>query len=500
MSHARALKSVHRLGGESMELTRHQLYIGGKWVEPSTGQHAADLDPATNRPIAEVAVGGAEDAKAAVEAARAAFENPEWRGMDPSKRGRLLYQLGQALRDAFEEVARLESLDVGKPIREAKGDAAFVYKTFEYWAGMADKIQGETIPVPGARLNYTLREPVGVTVHIAPWNYPLTLAVRGIAPALAAGNTVVLKPAAITPLTALKLAELGEKAGLPPGVLNVVTGPGSTVGKALATHPDVSSITFTGSLETGRQIMQMAAKHVTPVTLELGGKNPNIVFPDADLDRALKSVLFAAYQNAGQMCWSGSRLLVHESIHADFVKKVAERAAKMRLGPGLKEDTQMGPVVSREQEKSVLSYVDVGAGEGAKLLVGGKKVTDGELAAGNFLAPAVFDGVTPDMRIAREEIFGPVLSAMSFKTVDDLIDAANAVEYGLAAGVWTKDLETAHTIAARLLSGMVSINEFPLTFPQTPFAGRKRSGLGHEQGLDAVRFYTRIKNVNVNLD
>ena len=483
-----------------MELTRHRLYIGGKWVEPSTGQYVQDLDPATNQPIAEVASGGVEDAKAAVEAARSAFRNPEWRGMDPSKRGRLLYQLGQAVRDAFEEIARLESLDVGKPIREAKGDAAFVYKTLEYWAGMADKVQGETIPVPGARLNYTLREPVGVTVHIAPWNYPLTLAVRGIAPALAAGNTVVAKPAAITPLTLLKLAELAGKAGFPPGVVNVVTGPGSTVGRTLAEHPDVDSITFTGSLETGRQIMQMASKHVTPVTLELGGKNPNIVFSDADLDRALKSVLFAAFQNAGQMCWAGSRLLVHESVHADFVRKVAERAAKMRLGPGIKEDSQMGPVVSKEQERSVLSYVEVGTGEGAKLLAGGKKVTDGELAAGNFVTPAVFDGVAPDMRIAREEIFGPVLAAMSFRTTDDLIDAANSVEYGLAAGVWTKDLKTAHSVAAKLDSGMVSINEFPLTFPQTPFVGWKHSGLGHEQGLDAVRFYTRLKNVSLNLE
>src|SRR3989454_11250518 len=256
-----------------MEIAKHQLYIGGQWVEPSTGEHAPDLDPATNRPIAEIAVGGVEDGKAGVEAARAAFENPEWRGIDPSKRGRLLYHLGQAVRDAFEEVGRLESLAVGKPIREAKGDAAFVYKTLEYWAGMADKIQGETIPVPGARLDYTLLEPVGVTVHIAPWNYPLTLAVRGIAPALAAGNTVVLKPAAIPPMTALNVAELAEKAGFPPGVVNVVTGPGSTVGKTLAEHADVGSITFTGSLETGRQILQMAAKHVTPVTLELGGKN-----------------------------------------------------------------------------------------------------------------------------------------------------------------------------------------------------------------------------------
>ena len=483
-----------------MELTRHRLFIGGKWVEPSTGEYVQDLDPATNQPIAEIASAGADDARAAVEAAKAAFDHPDWRGMDPSKRGRLLYQLGQGLRDAFEEVARLESLDVGKPIREAKGDAAFVYKTLEYWAGMADKIQGETIPVPGARLNYTLREPVGVTLHIAPWNYPLTLAVRGIAPALAAGNTVVLKPAQLTPLTALKFAELAERAGFPAGVVNVVTGPGSSIGRTLAEHADVDSITFTGSLETGRQILQMAAKHVTPVTLELGGKNPNIVFADADLDRAVKSVLFGAFQNAGQMCWAGSRLLVHESIHPDFVRKVADRAAKMKLGPGLKEDSQMGPVVSRDQERSVLSYVAVGKDEGAKLLVGGSKAEAPDLAAGNFVTPAIFDDVAPNMRIAREEIFGPVLTAGSFRTIDDLIDAANAVEFGLAAGVWTRDLKSAHTVATRLESGMVSINEFPVTFPQTPFVGWKHSGLGHEQGLDAARFYSRIKNVTVNLD
>jgi acyl-CoA reductase-like NAD-dependent aldehyde dehydrogenase len=483
-----------------MELTRHRLFLGGKWVEPSTGEYVHDLDPATNQPIAEVASAGVEDAKAAVEAARAAFDHPDWRGMDPSKRGRLLYQLGQGVRDAFEEVARLESLDVGKPIREAKGDAAFVYKTLEYWAGMADKVQGETIPVPGNRLNYTVRQPVGVTLHIAPWNYPLTLAVRGIAPALAAGNTVVLKPAQLTPLTALKFAELAEKAGIPPGVVNVVTGPGSVLGRALAEHADVDSITFTGSLDTGRQILQMAAKHVTPVTLELGGKNPNIVFADADLDRAVKSVLFGAFQNAGQMCWAGSRLLVHESVHADFVRKVADRAARMKLGPGLKEDSQMGPVVSREQEKSVLTYVNVGVEEGAKLLVGGRKAEEPDLAAGNFITPAVFDGVSADMRISREEIFGPVLTASSFRTVDDLIDAANAVEFGLAAGVWTKDLKTAHAVASRLEAGMVEINEFPVTFPQTPFVGWKHSGLGHEQGLDATRFYTRVKNVTVNLE
>src|SRR3990170_3161380 len=416
--HAKAsrLKSFRGLL-RPMELARHKLFIGGRWVEPSTGEYVHDVDPATNQPIAEVAAAGPEDSRAAVEAARAAFEGAEWRDMDSSKRGRLLFQLGQSVRDAFEDLATLESLDVGKPIREAKGDVAFAYKTLEYWAGFADKIQGETIPVPGNRLNYTVRVPVGVTLHIAPWNYPLTLAVRGIAPALAAGNTVVAKPAQLTPLTLLRFAELAEKAGLPPGVLNVVTGPGSTVGKALAGHPDVDSITFTGSLDTGRQIMEMAARHVTPVTLELGGKNPNIVFA-----------------------------------------------------------------------------------EGANLVVGGARAQEGELAAGNFVTPALFDGVAPDMRIAREEIFGPVLTATPFRTRDDLIEIANAVEFGLTAGIWTKDLKTAHAVAARIEAGMVSINEFPITFPQTPFVGWKASGLGHEQGLEATRFYTRVKNVNVNLD
>ena len=483
-----------------MELPRHKLYVGGKWVEPTTGAYAPDLDPATNRPIAEVAIAGPEDARAAVEAARAAFELPEWRGMDPSKRGRLLYQIGQHLRDQFEEFARIESLDVGKPLREAKGDIAFVYKTFEYWAGMADKIQGETIPVPGNRLNYTLREPVGVTLHIAPWNYPLTLACRGVAPALAAGNTVLLKPAQVTPLSAFKLAEVAEKVGLPPGVLNVVTGPGSTVGQALASHPDVDAITFTGSLDTGRQVMTMAAANVTPVTLELGGKNPNIVFPDAEIDKATRGVLFGIYQNAGQMCWAGSRLFVHESIHEDFVSRLADRAGKMRLGPGLKEETQMGPLVSREHERTVMRYVELGVDEGANLVVGGKKADAPELREGNFVLPTIFDDVRPDMRIAREEIFGPVLAAASFQTVDDLLDAANGVEFGLYAGVWTKDLKTAHTVAAKLEAGMVSINELPVTFPQTPFVGWKQSGIGHEQGMEAVRFYTRVKNVTLNLD
>ena len=483
-----------------MDVTDHGLYIGGKWVPAGSGAKGEVLDPATNRPIARVASGTREDAGAAVEAARVAFESPEWRDIDPSKRGRLLWLLGQQVRDHFEELARLESLNVGKPVREAKGDIAYVYKLFEYYAGIADKIQGDTIPVPGARLGYTIREPLGVTAHIAPWNYPLLLASRGIAPALAAGNTVVLKPATLTPLTSLKLADLTAKAGFPAGVFNVVTGPGRTVGNALASHPDVDSVTFTGSTETGRQIMQLAATHITPVTLELGGKNPHIVFPDAKMDRALKSVLSGIFQNAGQMCWAGSRLFVHESIRAEFLKKLVESTVKMRLGPGLNEDTQMGPLVSRDHETSVLAHIEEGTRAGATVLVGGGKAKADDLRAGNFVMPTIFDDVSNDMSIAREEIFGPVLCALDFKEEDDLIAAANATEYGLAAGVWTQNLRTAHRVAARLEAGIVTINEFPITFPQTPFAGFKQSALGHEQGIDAVDAYTRIKSVTVNLE
>src|SRR2546425_1203256 len=404
----------HRWRGPAMDIPKQLMFIGGKWAEPTSGEFAPILDPATNRPTAEVATGGKDDGDAAVHAARAAFENPEWRGIDPSKRGRLLFQLGQAIRDKFEDLARIESQNVGKPLREAKGDVAYVYKLFEYYAGLADKIEGSTIPVPGNRLDYTVREPVGVRGHIAPWNYPLVLACRGIAPALAAGNTVVLKPASLTPLTALKLAELTATVGFPAGVFNVVTGPGSSAGSALAGHPDVDSMTFTGSTETGKQIMQLAARHVTPVTLELGGKNPQIVFPDAKLDKALKGVLFGAFQNAGQMCWAGSRVFVHGSIRDEFLRKLAESAQRMKLGPGLKEDTQMGPVVSKQQAASVLGYIEAGREEGATLLVGGEKADAADLRQGDFVLPTVFEDVEPAMRIAREEIFRPVLCPLDF--------------------------------------------------------------------------------------
>ncbi len=483
-----------------MEIQEHGLYIGAKSITASSGAHTEILDPATNRPVARVASGTREDVNAAVEAARKAFESPDWRDLDPSKRGRLLWLLGQQVRDRFEELARLESLNVGKPIREARGDIAYVYKLFEYYAGLADKIQGDTIPVPGARLDYTLRDPLGVTAHIAPWNYPFLLACRGIAPALAAGNTVVLKPATLTPLTALKLGELTAAAGFPVGVLNVVTGPGREVGEALARHRDVDSVTFTGSTETGKQLLRTVADRVVPTTLELGGKNPQVVLPDTKLDRAVRGVLNGAFQNAGQTCWAGSKLLVHTDVAAGLLSKLKEQMMKMRLGPGSQEESQMGPLVSKDQATSVLAAIEDSTQKGTKPTAGGHRPEDPRLKEGNFVVPTLFEDPPEDSRVAREEVFGPVLAAWQFADIEDAIARANDTPYGLSAGVWTQDVGKAHTVARRLKAGMVSVNEYPVTFPQTPFLGWKQSGQGQEQGMDAILFYTHVKNVLVNLE
>ena len=476
------------------------LYIAGKSGPSASGTSEELLDPATNRPFARVASGTRDDVDAAVEAARAAFDAPEWRDLDPSKRGRLLWLLGTRIRERFDDLARLESQNVGKPLREAKGDVAYVYKLFEYYAGMADKIQGETIPVPGSRLDYTLRAPLGVTAHIAPWNYPLLLACRGIAPALAAGNTVVVKPASLTPLTALVLGELATAAGFPPGVLNVVPGPGRDVGEALTRHRDVDSVTFTGSTETGKQLLKVVSERVVPTTLELGGKNPQIVLPDAKMDRALSCVLFGAFQNAGQMCWAGTRLLVHEDVASEFLARLRARIAGMRLGPGLQDGVEIGPLVSEAPAESVGAAMEATVAMGGTPTVGGGRPTDPGLQEGNYLLPTLFETPPEKAPVARSEVFGPVLAAWTFRDLDEAVGRANDTPYGLSAGVWTQNLARAHDVARRLRVGMVSINEYPVTFPQTPFLGWKESGLGAEQGLDAVWFYTQVKNVLVNLD
>jgi aldehyde dehydrogenase (NAD+) len=473
-----------------------RMLIAGEPVEASSRYEVHD--PATGEVIARVPKGGPEHAAQAVEAAQAAFERPEWADIDPSQRGRLLFKLGALVREHGKALAALETLNNGKTLKESAGDMAYVAWTLEYYAGLADKLQGETIPVPGKRLDYTLREPLGVTAHIAPWNYPLLLAVRSMAPALCAGNTVVLKPASLTPLTALRFGELAREAGFPAGVVNVVTGPGGSVGDVLATHDDVASVSFTGSVEVGKRVASAASAKVKHLTLELGGKSPILVFPDADPDKASKAIQFGIFANAGQMCWATSRLLVHEKAHDEVVQRVKKLAESLKLGPGSAPDTQMGPLVSKGQQRTVLEYIEAGKAEGAKLVAGGT-AGEGALAQGAFVKPTVFDGVAPDMRIAREEIFGPVLAVSSFRDWDDAIQAANASAYGLQASVYTKDVSTALLTAKALNVGMVSINEGPVTFPMTPFGGVKDSGVGREQGVQAAYGYTRTKNVMVRL-
>ncbi|MFY9716408.1 MAG: aldehyde dehydrogenase family protein, partial [Thermoplasmata archaeon] len=429
----------------------------------------------------------------------AAFRGSGWAGDDGAKRAKALARLARLLEEAQEPFALLETRSMGKTLRESRGDIGFVVRTLEYVAGLADKIQGETIPVPGSRLDYTVREPLGVTVHIAPWNYPLLLAIRSVAPALAAGNAVVLKPATLTPLTAVAFARLSTAAGIPDGILNVVTGPGAEVGDALIDDPRCASVSFTGSLEVGHRIAEAAARRLVPATLELGGKSPVIVFPDADLDRAARAVAFGIFGNAGQMCWAASRLIVHESVRIPLLDRLKKIAEATKVGPGTEDGAEMGPVVSREHAEKVLAYVELALADGGTIVAGGHRASDPGLAEGNFLQPTVVDAVPPSSRAVREEIFGPVLAASSFTDADDAVRQANDTRYGLFAALWTRDLAIAHTVARRLDAGMVAINESPTTFPQTPFGGFKESGLGFEQGIRSVEAYTRRKNVLVNV-
>ena len=477
----------------------YDMFVGGAWVASHSGRSYPVFNPATGRVLAHVPKGDPDDVRAAVDAARAAFNDPRWRSLDPSKRGRILYKVSQGLRERLADFAKLETTNNGKPLGQAKGDVAMAARHFEYFAGLADKIQGSTIPVPGARLDYTVKEPLGVTAHVVPWNYPLVMAARSIAPALAAGNTVVAKPASFTPLSLLRFAELCKEAGLPDGVINVVTGGGDEVGGALAKHPEVKLTALTGSVETGMKVMELASNNISRVLLELGGKNPQIVFADADLGRAAAAVLSGIFTNAGQMCWAGSRLLVEEGVKESLVRKVVEGADAMKLGDGLDAETAMGPLVADSQRERVAGYVEIGRGEGARVVAGGVPPPEEELKSGYFYRPTVLDEVTQDMKVAREEIFGPVLTVTTFSGEEDAVGKANDSDYGLWAGIWTRDLRRAHSVAGKLESGIVGVNEEPVTFPQTPFGGFKASGNSSEQGMDAVQSYVRVKNVSVNL-
>ncbi len=480
-------------------VTQHSMFVGGVWQGALGGEVDEVRDPATNEVIATVPRGSKDDVDRAVAASRAAFEDPTWKQMDPAQRGRILQKIAALTYQHAKELAELESRNNGKTFKEALGDVRFAAWTCEYFAGWADKTGGRTINVPGDRLGYTLRQPLGVTAHIVPWNFPLQLAVRGIAPALAAGCTVIAKPASLTPLSLLRWAKLAEEAGLPAGVLQILTGPGGDVGGRLAAHPDVDGVTLTGSVDTGVRVMEAAAKNITPVTLELGGKGANIVMPDANLRFAAKAVCFGIFMNAGQMCWAGSRLIAHESIHDELVEAITAEAAKWPVGRGLDEGVRVGSMVSQDQRTSVLDMVARGVDEGATVAMGGQAATVDGYAEGAFVQPTVLTDVGTGNTCWKDEIFGPVLATTTFGDAEEALRLANDTEFGLLNGVWTQNLSTAHKMARDLQSGMVSINEFPVTFPQTPFTGWKKSGMGVEQGAEAMDFYTRVKNVNVRL-
>lgn len=474
-----------------------RLWIGGEWVDAADEAQLPVHHPATGEVVAEVAAAGMAEVAAAVAAARQAF--PAWSALDASRRGELLWRLADVVEARASELARLESLDNGKPIREAQIDIREVVDTFRYFAGWATKLEGETIPVRGQILNYTLREPLGVVGAIIPWNFPLLMAAWKVAPALACGNTVVLKPAEQTPLTALELAALAAEVGLPAGVLNVTPGYGETAGAALVRHPDVDKISFTGSTAVGKAIMREGADSLKRVSLELGGKSPNIVFGDADLEAAARGAFAAIFYNAGQCCTAGSRLLVHESVHAALLEKLAERAAKLQPGDPLDPKTRFGPLVSAEQLERVLGYIERGRAEG-ELVVGGKRAPYQGEEKGYWVEPTIFDRVAPDATIATEEIFGPVLCVIPFKDEEEALELANRTVYGLAAGVWTTDLKRAHRVASRLGAGTVWINTYHPLDPASPFGGYKQSGYGRELGKHALELYTQVKSVWVDLN
>ncbi len=481
---------------ESADLPR-LMVIGGSKVAAAGGRRFATVDPASGRVIAEVPAGGAADVDRAVAAAKAALRG-DWRTTLPAERARILYRTAALIRQDAVRLARIETLDSGKPLREAKGDIETAARYFEYYAGIADKMQGDTIPLGPDYVSFTLHEPVGVTAHIIPWNFPLVTTARGIAPALACGCTAVVKPAEQTPLTAILLAEVLEQAGLPKGVYNVVTGYGEEAGAPLVSHPDVAHVTFTGSVETGKFVMKSAAEHIASVTLELGGKSPLIVLADADIGAAVQGTLKAIYMNAGQVCSAGSRLIVERRVRDAMLERLAKAAAGLKLGHGL-DDPDLGPLISQEQLDRVAGYVASAKRRGLDILVGGERASVPGLGGGWFYNATIIDGAASGDPVVQEEIFGPVLTVQTADTAEETLALANGTAYGLVAGIYTQDIGRALRLARDLEAGQVFINQFFAGGVETPFGGVKQSGFGREKGLDALKSYYRVKCVTTRL-
>jgi aldehyde dehydrogenase (NAD+) len=477
--------------------TATQLLINNRWVASESGETFVTVNPSTGEEICRVAAADSADVDKAVQAARKAFEQGPWRKISASERGRFLYRLADLIEKNADELARLEALDNGKPVSVAKRvDVAKSAACYRYFAGWADKVQGKTIPIDGEFFCYTRHEPVGVVGQIIPWNYPMLMQAWKLAPALATGNTVVMKPAEQTPLSALRVGELIVEAGFPEGVVNLLPGFGPTAGAAIARHMDVDKIAFTGSTETGRLILEAAAQsNLKRVTLELGGKSPNIIFQDTDLDEAVEGAHLGIFSNQGQICCAGSRVFVEEKIYDQFIEKSIARAKKRTVGDPFDPKTEQGPQVDRAQFDKVMGYIESGQGEGAKLAWGGKRVGN----RGYFIEPTVFADVQDGMKIAREEIFGPVMSVIPFKDMDEVITRANRTIYGLAAGVWTRDIKKAHAIANSVRAGTVWVNCYNILDTRAPFGGFKQSGSGRELGEYGLQEYTEVKTVIMKL-
>jgi betaine-aldehyde dehydrogenase len=498
MTTQQTAKDAERATGD--DVIHARMVIGGERVDSADGQTFDVVNPATGKVIATAPLGGREDVDRAVAAAKKAFEDRKgWATWAAGKRGRALAKFASLIKANSEELARLESRNVGKPITGARGEVVGASLVFDYYAGAANKIFGETIPVSKPGLDFTLREPIGVVGLIVPWNFPILMASWKLGPALAAGNAAILKPASYSPLTAIRLGELALEAGIPPGIVNVVTGPGGTAGASIAAHPGIGKVAFTGETATGQEIMRLASGNVKKISLELGGKSANVVFADADLEKFAKESPYAVFDNSGQDCCARSRILVERSVHDRVVELFAEATRKVKVGDPEDDATEMGPLVSQRQLERVMDYIAVGRGEGAEIVVGGAAPDDAALATGAYLMPTVFDNVSNDMRIAREEIFGPVVGIIPFDSEEEALRLANETPYGLSGSIWSRDIGRALRAAKALQAGVISLNSNSSVHTEAPFGGYKMSGMGRELGMHALDLYTEVKNVFVDL-